>query len=159
MRHLGAVTKDELLFERLTESIIGAFYEVYNRLGYGFLEKVYVRALEIELRHRGHEVRREVRVDIYYRDRFICSQRIDLLVVDSVIVEVKAWDTMPPAAIKQCRSYLRALGKEVGLVFNFGIKPQLKRIIHVGGPLGSDVEVRLPKVAGPDPGLGRWAEG
>src|ERR1043165_7120941 len=116
-----AMARNELLHERLTESIIGAFYEVYNRLGYGFLEKVYSRALEIELRYRGHDVRREIKVDIFYRSRFLCSQRIDLLVVDSVIVEVKAADVTPAVGIKQCRSYLKASNKSVGLVLNFGI--------------------------------------
>ena len=159
MHHLGAVAKDELLHERLTESIIGAFYEVYNRLGYGFLEKVYSRALEIELTHRGLQVRREVKVDLYYRERFMCSQRIDLLVVEMVVVEIKAADSMPPAAIKQCRSYLKALGLQVGLVLNFGEKPQLKRVIFRGEPMGAPVEVRLRPQARPDPGPAHLAQG
>src|SRR5690349_2062336 len=145
------MAKDELLHEPLTESIIGAFYHVYNSLGYGFLEKVYARALEIELRHRGFDVRREIKVEIYYRDRFICSQRVDLLVVNEVIVEVKAGETMPPVAIKQCRSYLKALGKQVGLVLNLGEKPQLKRVIYVGEPLSRDVTVRMPREGSPGP--------
>lgn len=153
------MAKNELLHERLTESIIAAFYEVYNRLGYGFLEKVYSRALEIELRHRGHDVRHEIQVDIYYRAKFLCTQRIDLLVVDSVIVEVKAAETIPPVAIKQTRSYLKALGKEVGLVLNFGIKPQLKRVIYVGDPMGPGFEICTPKSAGSNPGRPEVTEG
>src|SRR5690349_5419391 len=104
------MAKDELLHEALTQSIIAAFYEVYNQLGYGFLEKVYSRAMEIELRHRGHDVRREVKVDMYLRRIYLCSQRVDLLVVGQVVVEVKAADTMPPIAVRQCRNYLKALG-------------------------------------------------
>jgi GxxExxY protein len=153
------MANDELLHERLTDTIIAAFYEVYNRLGYGFVEKAYVRALEIELRHRGLDVRREVQVDIYYRERFCLSQRVDLLVVESVIVEVKAAVTMPPIAIEQCRSYLKALGQRVGLALNFGIKPQVKRVLYTGPPLGDGVEVRFPKSAGSNPGHDRWAEG
>ena len=153
------MAKDELLHERLTESIIGALYEVYNNLGYGFLEKVYSRALAIELTHRGFNVQRELKIDIYYRDKYICTQRVDLLVVNTVVVEVKAADTMPPVAIKQCRSYLKALGHSTGLVLNFGVKPQVKRVIYLGDPLGSEVEVRLPKAAGPDPGPAHLPEG
>ena len=149
---------DELLYERLTESIIGAFYEVYNRLGYGFLEKVYARALYIELRYRGAEVRRELQVDLYYRTTYLCTQRVDLLVVDTVVIEVKAGDTMPPIAARQCRSYLKALGLRVGLVLNFGEKPQVKRVVYRGDPIGPDIEVRIPTYAGPDPGLAHLPE-
>jgi GxxExxY protein len=86
------MTKNELLHERLTEEIIGAFYDVYNALGYGFVEKVYTSAMVIELEHRGVAVRREVQVNIHYRDRFACSQRVDLVVVNQVVVEMKAAD-------------------------------------------------------------------
>jgi GxxExxY protein len=153
------MARDELLYERLTESIIGAFYEVYNSLGYGFLEKVYARALEIELRNAGLEVQSEVKADMYYRGRFLCNQRVDLLVVERVVVEVKAGDVMPAIATRQCRSYLKALNLEVGLVLNFGEKPQIKRVIHRGGPMGEHVDVRLPKDAGPDAGLAHLPEG
>jgi GxxExxY protein len=151
--------KDELLYERLTESIIGAFYEVYNQIGFGFLEKAYSAALEIELSHRGLAVQREVRADIRYRGRFLCSQKVDLLVVDTIVIEVKSAETMPPNSIKQCRSYLKALGLPVGLVLNFGVKPQMRRVIYSAEPLGDHVEVRRPKIAGSDPGLARWAAG
>jgi GxxExxY protein len=144
------MAKDQLLEQPLTETIIGAFYEVYNRLGYGFLEKVYVKALLIELRHRGLDARREVKVDVLYRDFFVCSQRIDLTVVGRVIVEVKAADTMPAIASKQCQSYLKVMNLQVGLVLNFGLKPQIKRVIYNGPPLANEhVQVRFPKEAGP----------
>jgi GxxExxY protein len=142
----------ELLHERLTEGIIGAFYEVYNALGYGFVEKVYVSAMVIELEHRGLAVRREVRVNIHYRDRFACAQQVDLLAVNEVVVEVKAAEDLPAIAIKQCRSYLRALSLPVGLVLNFGPKPQIKRIVCLGDPLGPEVKIVLPKSASSDPG-------
>jgi GxxExxY protein len=132
---------------------------VYNRLGYGFLEKVYSRALEIELRHRGLQVRREVKADIYYRSQFMCSQRIDLLVVEQVVVEVKAADSMPGIAIRQCRAYLKALALKVGLVLNFGEKPQIKRVIFRGEPMGGTVEVRLRPQGSPDPGPAHDAQG
>jgi GxxExxY protein len=124
----STMPKNELLHERLTESIVGGFYDVYNALGYGFIEKTYSRALEIELGVRGLRLRRQVQADIYYRERFVISQRIDLFVVESVVVEVKAADTVPPIAVKQCQSCRKALERRVGLVLNFGIEPQIKRV-------------------------------
>jgi GxxExxY protein len=153
------MARDELLHERLTESIIGAFYRVYNELGYGFLEKVYARALEIELWHRGIAFQREMQVDIYYRTRYVTTQRVDLLVLDKVVVEVKAGEILPMAAAKQCRSYLKALNLEVGVILNFGEKPQIKRIVYRGSPMGPAVEARIPKSAGPDPGPAHLPEG
>jgi GxxExxY protein len=146
------MARDELLYERLTESIIGAFYEVYNRLGYGFLEGPYCKALMIELGYRGHEVRSEVAVDLYYRGCNIGRQRVDLIVDDQVIVEVKAADTMPKMAARQCLSYLRTTSMRVGLVLNFGSEPQIKRINAPGISLGPNTEVVFPIEAGPDPG-------
>jgi GxxExxY protein len=138
------MARDELLDARLTESIIGAFYEVYNRLGYGFLEKIYVRALEIELIFRGHRVRREVLVDLYYRDCFLGRHKVDLIVDDRVIVEAKAAETMPKVALAQCLSYLRVTRLKVGLALNFGVEPQIKRLVSNGLPLGPDTRVVFP---------------
>lgn len=146
------MARDELLHERMTDGIIGAFYDVYNALGYGFVEKVYANAMMVELEHRGLAVRREVQVNIHYRNRFVCSQRVDLLVVEQVVVEVKAADMLPAIALRQCRSYLKALSLPVGLVLNFGHKPQLKRILHQGDPLGPQVSIARPRSASSDPG-------
>jgi GxxExxY protein len=146
------MAKDELLYESLTQSIIGAFYEVYNRLGYGFLEGAYSRALMIELGYRGHEVQREVPVHLYYRGLNIGHQRIDLIVDDKVIIEIKAAESIPRIAFRQCLSYLRVTSRQVGLVLNFGAEPQIKRIVSRGGELGPDIEVVFPAHAGPDPG-------
>lgn len=145
------MAKDELLHERLTESIIGAFYEVYNRLGYGFLENAYAKALQIELGYRCHEVQREVKVDLYYRGFHLGQQRVDLIVDDKIVVEVKAVEAMPKVAMRQCLSYLRATGIKVGLVLNFGAEPQIKRVVSKGLPLGADVEVVFPTEASSDP--------
>jgi GxxExxY protein len=146
------MAKDELLYQRLTESIIGAFYEVYNRLGYGFLEGSYARALQIELGYRGHEVETDVRIDLYYRGFHIGRQRVDLIVDEKVIIEVKAAETMPKTAARQCLSYLRTASMQVGLVLNFGAEPQVKRIKSSGASLGPNTEVVFPVEAGPDPG-------
>lgn len=146
--------KDELLEEALTESIIGAFYEVYNRLGYGFMESAYSKALSIELGYRGHETQREVKIDLYYRGFHLGRQRVDLMVDAKVIVEVKASEQMPKVALRQCLSYLRTSGLQVGLVLNFGAEPQIKRVVSRGAPLGPNTEVVFPVEAGPDPGPG-----
>jgi GxxExxY protein len=148
---LSRMAKDELLFERRTESIIGAFYEVYNRLGYGFLESVYVRALAIELAHRGHKVDAEVVVDIYYRRKHVGRHKIDQIVDDAVVVEAKAVESIPKAASRQCLSYLRAGRMKVGLVLNFGPEPQIKRVVSDGRPLGEGLEAVFPVSAGPPP--------
>jgi GxxExxY protein len=145
------MARDELLYERLTESIIGAFYEVYNRLGYGFLEQAYSKALMIELGYKGLEVSREVKVDLYYRGFCIGHHRLDLLVDQKVIVEVKALEAMPKIAMRQCLSYMRATGLQVGLVLNFGAEPQIKRVVSRGASLGPNTEVVFPADGNPDP--------
>ena len=145
------MAKDELLYERLTESIIGAFYEVYNRLGYGFLEQAYSKALMIELGYKGLEVGREVKVDLYYRGYCIGHHRLDLVVDEKVIVEVKAVEALPKIAVRQSLSYLRATGLQVGLVLNFGAEPQIKRVVSRGASLGPNAEVVFRVDGNPNP--------
>jgi GxxExxY protein len=119
----------KLIGEDITESIIGAFYEVYNTLGYGFLEHVYATALERELRERGHRVAREVGVQIRYKERVLAYQRIDLIVDQLVVVETKATELLHPTAKRQLRSYLAATTLEVGLLLHFGPEPHFHRLI------------------------------
>jgi GxxExxY protein len=92
------VTQDALIEERLTRSIIGAFFRVYRTLGFGFLEHVYIIALERELRARGHRVAREVSVDVMYKGEELCTQRLDMVVDDKVVVEAKSTYELHPAA-------------------------------------------------------------
>ncbi|MDP9177097.1 MAG: GxxExxY protein, partial [Gemmatimonadota bacterium] len=80
----------QLVEQELTKSIIGAFYEVYNTLGFGFLEHTYVMALERELRARGHHVAREASVRIMYKGEELSYQRLDMIVDGKVIVETKS---------------------------------------------------------------------
>ena len=112
----------ELIEEKLTYSIIGAGFEVYNALGFGFLEHVYVMALEQELRERGHQVGREVSVPVFYKGRELCSQRLDVIVDGKVAVEVKATHSLAEDAVRQLSNYLRATRLEVGLLLHFGPK-------------------------------------
>jgi GxxExxY protein len=116
-----------LVEEALTRSIIGAFFEVYNTLGFGFLESVYVAALERELLARGHKVSREVGVRVVYKGCEIAWHRFDLLVDDKVIVECKATELLSPTARLQLRNYLRATRLQVGLLLHFGPRPQFFR--------------------------------
>ena len=119
--------KKELVHEATTRSIIGAFYDVFNYLGVGFLESVYAAALTKVLRSRGHLVQREVAVDVWYEDEVIARQRVDMLVDGKVIVEVKAGDRLTTSARLQLANYLSATGIEVGLLLHFGPKPMFLR--------------------------------
>ena len=87
-----------------TGSVIGAFFEVYNALGYGFLEHVYASALEEELVARGHRVDREVSVAIWYKGREIARQRLDMIVDQSLVVELKAGEVLAPTSLRQLSS-------------------------------------------------------
>ncbi len=119
----------KLIHEELTGSVIGAFFEVYNSLGYGFLEHVYVAALERELRARGHEVGREVTVAIHYKGEPIAHQRLDMVVDEMLVVETKSTRDLHPSAVRQLFNYLRATGLEVGLLLHFGPEPRFYRVV------------------------------
>jgi GxxExxY protein len=117
-----------LFEEDLTRSVIGAFYEVYNTLGFGFLEHVYAAALERELRERGHDVGREVSVVIYYKGVELARQRLDMVVDGKLVVEIKSTYELHKAAPRQVYSYLRATDMEVGLLLHFGPRPAFFRL-------------------------------
>jgi GxxExxY protein len=114
----------------ITELIIRAFYTVYNTLGYGFLEKVYQNALVIELRRLGLEVIPEAPIKVYYNGQIVGEYFTDLLVASAVIVEIKAVRTLAPEHEAQLLNYLKATPYEVGLLLNFGPKPQIKRKVY-----------------------------
>jgi GxxExxY protein len=117
-----------LIEEELTRSIIGAFFDVYNTLGFGFLEHVYVMALERELRSRGHEVAREMCVRVIYKGEDLAAQRLDMIVDGKVIVEVKATAELQKYAPRQLYNYLKATNLEVGLLLHFGPEPAFHRL-------------------------------
>jgi GxxExxY protein len=119
-----------LFEERLTHSVIGAFYEVYRNLGFGFLEHFYLMALERELNSRGHVVAREVLVRVHYKGDELGTQRMDMIVDAKLIVETKATRLLPDASQRQLFNYLRATGLEVGLLLHFGPTPRFYRTIH-----------------------------
>jgi GxxExxY protein len=123
------MARGELIYERLTHSVIGAFYDVYNTLGFGFLEQVYVTALERELRAHGHRVGREVFVPVYYKGEQIVRQRLDMIVDEKLVVEVKSTYELHGAAPRQVYNYLRATHLELGLLLHFGPHPKFHRIL------------------------------
>lgn len=111
----------------ITERVIEAFYTVYNAFGYGFLEKVYQNAMAIELRKLGLNVAQEARIPVYYDDVLVGEYFADLLVADVVIVELKAVKGLLEEHQAQLLNYLKATPYEVGLLLNFGPKPEIKR--------------------------------
>lgn len=120
---------EPLLEEDLTRSAIGAFFDVYNTLGLGFLEHVYVRALELELLARGRRVSREVGGRIMYKGEKLTYQRMDMIVDDKLIVEIKSTYELHRGTRRQIYNYLRATHLEVGLLFHFGPEPRFYRSI------------------------------
>ena len=119
-----------LVARDITREIIGAFYEVYNTLGFGFLEHIYILALERELRTRGHQVRREAGVCVMYKGEELAYQRLDMIVDDVLIVEVKSRAELHKGANRQVYNYLRGTNLEVGLLLHFGPEPKLYRSYH-----------------------------
>lgn len=122
--------REELRQRDVTHQVIGAFFEVYNDLGFGFLEHVYSLALERELVSRGLRVAREVSIPIRYKGDVLTSQRIDLIVEERVVVEIKSTYVMPPAARRHTLNYLRATNLEVALLLHFGPEARFFRMVH-----------------------------
>ena len=114
-------------YENLTREIIGCFYQVYNRLGYGFLEKVYERAMVIELVREGFHVVTQKPIAVHYRDQIVGDYYADLVVEDRVIVELKAVSQLLREHEAQILNYLNATEYEVGLLMNFGPKASVVR--------------------------------
>jgi GxxExxY protein len=133
-----AQLKTQLVEKELTGSIIGAFYYVYNQLGYGFLERIYSEALTRTLRRRGHIVEREIRLPIYFDEEQVGLQRIDMLVDSRVLVENKSTYQLSGADHRQLTSYLTASEIQVGLLLHFGPKPEFHRIICTRSPRTSN---------------------
>ncbi len=125
----GVHRDDGLLEEELTGSVIGAFYEVYTSLGFGFLERVYGAALERELLGRHHHVAREVSVPVLYKGTELTRQRLDMIVDNKLVIEIKSMDPLPKAAKRQLFNYLRGTNLEVGLLLHFGPTPVFLRLI------------------------------
>ncbi len=115
------------LHQDLTSEIIKRFYVVYNVLGYGFLEKVYEKALKFELEKAGLVVERQKPINVYYETELVGEYFADLLVENKVIIELKASESICEEHENQLINYLKATDIEIGLLLNFGKRPEIKR--------------------------------
>ena len=120
---------DSILYKDLSDEIIYWFYEVYNTLGYGFLEKVYKNALYLDLTNAGLLCETEKQIDVYYKDKRVGVYYADIVVENKIILELKTSESICKEHEYQLSNYLRATDYEVGYVLNFGKKPEFKRIL------------------------------
>ena len=116
--------------QETTEQIIKAFYNVYNTLGYGFLEKVYENALLIELKKNGFMCEKQKPISVFYENEIVGEFFADIIVNDTIILELKACETLVNEHELQVINYLKATDIEVALLLNFGKIPQVKRKIY-----------------------------
>jgi len=119
---------------QISYNIRGAIFKVYNELGPGLLESVYEAALSMELKEMGHIVQNQIGIPMRYRDiLFDCGFRLDILVDNCVIVEVKSVEALEDVRYKQLLTYLKLSDKKLGLLINFNcseIKDNIKRIVN-----------------------------
>jgi GxxExxY protein len=112
----------------LTEKIIGVFFEVYNELGHGFLESVYEKSMAITLSNCGLAVQRQVQIPVWFQGHKVGDFVADVLINEAVLLELKAVRALDPSHEAQLLNYLRATDIEVGLLLNFGLKAEFKRM-------------------------------
>lgn len=120
---------DKLKYQDITDIILKAFYEVYNELGTGFLESVYERALTIVLQNYGLQVENQKEIPVFFRGKNIGYFKSDIIVNGKIVLELKAVSQMDKTHEAQLINYLKASSIEVGLLLNFGKKPEFKRFI------------------------------
>lgn len=118
-----------LLHEKLTSKIIEAYYNVYNELGYGFLEKIYENAMIVELEEMGFTAVSQKPIEVFYKGKNIGNYFADIIVEDEITLELKAVKELTDEHHAQLGNYLKATRLEVGLLLNFGMKPTIKRKI------------------------------
>lgn len=130
MLEIGPEAAAHFPHKEITEAIIGAAFEVYNELGYGFLERVYHRALQVELIHRGFRADLEKRLTVHYKSTIVGEYDADLIVEDCVVVEIKVAPQYDRRDEAQLLNELKATPLEVGLLLNFGrTKVEFKRLV------------------------------
>jgi GxxExxY protein len=113
----------------LTEKIIGIFYDVYNELGYGFLESTYSEALVVAFGEARLTAAREVPVPVWFRGRKVGQYYADMMIEGVVLLELKATRSLDSSHEAQLLHYLRATDVEVGMLLNFGLRPQFRRLL------------------------------
>ncbi|WP_417264800.1 GxxExxY protein [Brumimicrobium sp.] len=130
----------ELLHKDLTDQILKTYFDVYNELGFGFLEKVYQNALFLELKNRGFFVEAQKQIKVYYKETQVGEYYADLIVNEAVILELKATEVIVKEFEFQLINYLKATDIEVGFLLNFGSKPEFKRRVF-----SNDKKSSLPR--------------
>jgi GxxExxY protein len=128
LSEVTSATEASAAHELRVRRVIGAFFDVYNRMGHGFLEAVYARALELELRDRGLRVEREVALEAFYKSVLVGTFRADLVVERALVIELKAAARPHPADRAQLHNYLRAGKIGSGLLLCFGTEPSFWRL-------------------------------
>jgi GxxExxY protein len=118
---------DNYMHSELTDKIIGCAYDVYNQLGFGFMEKIYENAMMIKLHQKGLEVVQQAPINVYFEDKLVGEYFADILVNSKVILEFKAVSSLSKAHEVQLVNYLKATGIKVGLLINFGEKLKIVR--------------------------------
>ncbi len=113
----------------VTEKIIGIFYDVYNELGYGFLECIYEESLTIALHQAGLTANRQIPLPVWFRGHKVGEFRADVLVENCVLLELKAARSLDAAHEAQLLHYLKSTEVEIGMLLNFGTRPQFRRLI------------------------------
>lgn len=113
----------------LTDLVIGVFYDVYNELGFGFLESVYRNSLRLALIQKGLTVDKEVSVSVFFRGHSVGDFHADLVVNGVLLLELKTAERIIPAHESQLLNYLRSTELEIGLILNFGPRPQVRRLL------------------------------
>jgi GxxExxY protein len=136
--------RQSLVESDVTEAVIGGFFDCYNQLGIGFLESVYEGGLEILLADAGLDVRRQEKISVWFRGREIGHFRADLIVNNRVLIEIKRAKRIHPRHKAQLINALKATRMEIGLLLNFGPRPQFKRVL-----LTNDRKPNLPPARSP----------
>ena len=130
MPEIGPEAETHFPHKEITEGIIGAAFEVYNNLGSGFLERVYHHALQVELLKRGIRAELEKRITVRYKDTIVGDYDADLIVEDTIIVEIKVAPQYDKRDEAQLLNELKATGLKLGLLLNFGrSKVEFKRLV------------------------------
>lgn len=119
-----------ILHRELTKSVLKVFFDVYNELGYGFLERVYQNSLFYELKLNGFKVETQKKIKVYYKEIVVGEYIADIVANDLVILELKAQEYLVEANEFQLINYLKATHCEVGLLLNFGKKPEFIRKVY-----------------------------
>ncbi len=127
--------EESMKFAPLTGTIIGCAMNVHRQLGNGFREIVYQRCLYIELKKMGLECKREVPMEIFYESEWVGTKKLDIIVGQKVLIEIKVLPELNKTSYSQVINYLKVFDLEVGLLLNFGMESlQFKRFVHSKSP-------------------------